>query len=93
MRGDTRCIDGRLFRHEPQRDDPEFECDAGPCPEGEGFGCDEYESIMNQLITSEEMTAQALRCGCRGVDDLCVCQNATDKITRRELLFRATERS
>jgi hypothetical protein len=35
----TRCIDGRLFRHEALHDDPYFEMDIGACPECEGKGC------------------------------------------------------
>lgn len=38
MQGYTRCIDGRLMRHDPQPDDPYLETDRGPCP-----GCDECE--------------------------------------------------
>lgn len=44
MKGNLRCIDGRLFRHDPQWDDPDLETDVGQCPEcqGKGFGtwCD-----------------------------------------------------
>ena len=39
MRGDIRCIEGRLFRHDPQHDDPELETDVGQCPECAGKGC------------------------------------------------------
>ena len=35
----TRCIDGRLMRHDPQHDDPNLETDIGKCPECEGNGC------------------------------------------------------
>ena len=41
--GDTRCIDGTLFKHLPQWDDPEFEQAAGRCPECEGRGCRECD--------------------------------------------------
>ena len=34
----TRCIDGRLWRHYPQADDPYLEIDVGPCP-----GCEECD--------------------------------------------------
>lgn len=37
---DTRCIDGRLMRHEPQPDDPYLETDIGKCPECNGKGCE-----------------------------------------------------
>lgn len=38
-RGDTRCIDGRLFRHQPFPDDPYYEHDVGQCSECQGEGC------------------------------------------------------
>lgn len=33
MKGDIRCVEGRLMRHDPQPDDPDLETDRGPCPE------------------------------------------------------------
>jgi hypothetical protein len=93
MRGDTRCIEGRLFRHHPFPDDPYYEHDVGPCPECEGFGCDEYQSIMNQMLHHDEMLEQAQRCACRGVDDYCVCQNAPDRITRLKRLRAALSKT
>jgi hypothetical protein len=33
MKGDIRCVDGRLMRHDPQADDLHLETDCGPCPE------------------------------------------------------------
>lgn len=39
MKGDLRCIDGRLWRHDPQYDDPDLETDVGECPECSGEGC------------------------------------------------------
>lgn len=89
MLGNTRCIEGTLFRHEPQSDDPAFEVDAGKCLECEGFGCDQYESVMNQLLHHEEMVEQAKRCACRGVDDYCACQNVPDRTTRLKRLHNA----
>jgi len=35
----TRCVDGRLIRHDPQTDDPYFETDIGQCQECKGKGC------------------------------------------------------
>lgn len=40
MRGDTRCIDGRVYEHRPQQDDPDLEVVIGQCPECDGEGCD-----------------------------------------------------
>lgn len=34
-----RCVNGRLFRHDPQFDDPELETDRGECPDCSGDGC------------------------------------------------------
>ena len=39
----VRCVDGRLWRHDPQHDDPYLETDIGQCPECEGKGCDDDE--------------------------------------------------
>jgi hypothetical protein len=36
---DTRCIEGQLWEHNPQEDDPYLEKDKGECPECEGKGC------------------------------------------------------
>ena len=41
MKGDLRCIGGRLFRHDPQSDDPDLETDVGQCPDCSGDGCDD----------------------------------------------------
>lgn len=38
MKGDTRCVEGRLMRHDPQFDDPDLETDISECPECEGKG-------------------------------------------------------
>lgn len=38
-KGDLRCIEGRLFRHDPQADDPDLETDVGECPDCSGDGC------------------------------------------------------
>ncbi len=35
-------------------------------------------------LSSTEQKAQGARCGCRGADDYCVCQNVTDATTRAE---------
>lgn len=40
MKGDTRCTDGRLMRHDPQHDDPDLETDIGTCPDCDGEGCE-----------------------------------------------------
>jgi hypothetical protein len=39
---------------------------------------------MNRCLSLDEQKAQGARCGCRGSDDYCPCQNAPDAITRKE---------
>lgn len=39
----ARCVEGRLYRHDPQDDDPDLETDIGQCPECDGAGCDDDE--------------------------------------------------
>lgn len=39
MKGDLYCISGRLYRHDPQDDDPELMTDIGTCPDCSGDGC------------------------------------------------------
>lgn len=36
MKGDIRCVEGRLWRHDPQWDDPDLETDVGPCQDCDG---------------------------------------------------------
>lgn len=36
MKGDIRCVEGRLWRHDPQHDDPDLETNVGACD-----GCDD----------------------------------------------------
>ena len=45
MKGDVRCIEGRLWRHDPQNDDPELETQVGECPDCSGKGCDDAEPV------------------------------------------------
>lgn len=35
-------------------------------------------------LSDAEQKAQGARCGCRGADDMCPCQNVPDATTRRE---------
>lgn len=35
-------------------------------------------------LSAAEQKAQAARCGCRGADDMCPCQNVPDATTRAE---------
>ena len=39
MRGDIRCVEGTLYRHDPQWDDPDLETAIGQCPDCSGQGC------------------------------------------------------
>ena len=55
MKGDLRCIEGRLFRHDPQWDDPDLETDVRECPDcsGDGRGC-----ISTELHHTTPLTRQ-----------------------------------
>ena len=44
MKGDLRCIEGRLMRHDPQDDDPYLETDVGECPDCSGDGCGDWKT-------------------------------------------------
>jgi hypothetical protein len=35
------------------------------------------------LLTVAEQKTQAVRCGCRGSNDYCPCQNTPDRVTRQ----------
>jgi hypothetical protein len=48
----TRCIDGRLMRHDPQPDDPNLETDIGECEVCEGEGCAECDSCGKMGVLS-----------------------------------------
>lgn len=37
-----------------------------------------------RILTNEEQKAQGARCGCKGTDDYCVCQNVPDRITQKD---------
>lgn len=41
MKGDLRCVEGRIMRHDPQFDDPDLETDIAECPDCSGQGCDD----------------------------------------------------
>jgi hypothetical protein len=45
MKGDLRCVEGRLLRHDPQWDDPELETDVGLCPDCSGQGCGDDDGL------------------------------------------------
>ena len=53
MKGDLKCIDGRLMRHDPQADDPCLQTDLGQCPECNGRGCDVCECCGGKLNGGE----------------------------------------
>ncbi|MFA6984609.1 MAG: hypothetical protein WC213_00185 [Arenimonas sp.] len=56
-----------------------------------GYGATEQEAIDDLLdkmnddgLSDAEQKAQAARCGCRGSDDYCACQNVPDATTKAE---------
>jgi hypothetical protein len=71
MRGDLRCVDGRLWRHDPQFDDPDLETHIGQCPDCSGDGCgDNGEPVAKSgrsdaWIGRAVSTANCLQCGKR----------------------------
>jgi hypothetical protein len=58
MKGDIRCIEGRLFRHDPQHDDPELETDVGQCEECFGDGCEQDTDWQNRARALEAENAR-----------------------------------
>ncbi len=53
MKGDIRCIEGRLYRHDPQWDDPDLETDVGQCPDCSGDGCADSDEPVSKTGRSE----------------------------------------
>lgn len=41
-------------------------------------------SRQTRMLSPAEQWEQAARCGCRGSDDYCRCQNVPDDITKRK---------
>jgi hypothetical protein len=54
MKGDLRCVGGRIMRHDPQFDDPELETDIGECPDCSGDGCGECGEAVSKPGRSRE---------------------------------------
>jgi hypothetical protein len=40
------------------------------------------DPFASRGLTAAEQKAQGERCGCRGADDMCPCQNVPDRVTR-----------
>jgi len=51
----TRCVDGRLMRHDPQHDDPDLETDIGTCQECEGNGCPAVREGRRRLAANKSV--------------------------------------
>lgn len=51
--GPVRCVDGTLYRHDPQHDDPDYETNLGVCPECDGHGCDEDSRAFSDWLERE----------------------------------------
>lgn len=51
---DFRCIEGRLWRHDPQPDDPNLETDVGKCPDCSGDGCGDEGEAVDKLGRSSK---------------------------------------
>lgn len=61
MKGDTRCVEGRLMRHDPQHDDPDLETDIGECPECEGDGCSPAYEVTVWNVTNGDIEKKLWR--------------------------------
>ena len=73
----TRCIDGRIMRHDPQPDDPDLETDVGECTECHGSGgCEGISSGKMTLV--ERLRADVTR----GTLDQRDILDAADEIER-----------
>jgi hypothetical protein len=59
----TRCIDGRLMRHDPQPDDPNLETDIGKCPECDGEGCEAMGDLQELWEDVSEAVSVAINNG------------------------------
>lgn len=77
MKGDTRCEDGRVMRHDPQHDDPYLETDIGKCPECEGNGCKTYCDCCSRPFPRDQVShcfvtgIETFACDeCRGANGL-----------------------
>lgn len=70
-KGNTRCIEGRLYRHDPQHDDPYLETDIGQCQECEGVGCSDQEQARYWKGAFDRMAAKngELAAACRAALD------------------------
>lgn len=58
MNGDLRCVDGRIYRHDPQVDDPDLETDIGHCPDCSGDGCGDNGEPVEKLGRSAAWLAR-----------------------------------
>ena len=64
MKGDLRCIEGKLYRHDPQHDDPDLETCVGTCPDCSGDGCgDDGEPVSKPGRSGYWLTGRRARRG------------------------------
>ena len=53
MKGDIYCVGGRIYRHDPQFDDPELMTDIGECPDCSGDGCSDDGGAVSKVGRSD----------------------------------------
>jgi hypothetical protein len=58
MKGNIRCFEGSLWRHDPQPDDPELETRVGKCQDCDGIGCDELDRRFRAAKDVTPMNAE-----------------------------------
>ena len=64
MKGDLRCIEGKVYRHDPQHDDPDLETCLGTCPDCSGDGCsDDGEPVPKPGRSDYWLTGRRARGG------------------------------
>lgn len=86
MSFDSRCLD--LAQHflgcEPD-DGDEMQADLAQRIQDAVDGWFGERRLRHEpCLSPAEQKAQGARCGCRGSDDYCVCQNVPDAETRRQ---------
>lgn len=51
----TRCVDGREYRHDPMPDDPYLETGIGQCADCDGEGCDRASAVPIDMDDLDDM--------------------------------------
>lgn len=60
MKGDIRCVEGTLYRHDPQHDDPYCETARGKCQKCDGKGCPEPRPNLFDILPRGSWSAEGM---------------------------------